>query len=146
MKRILIACILAVAVLCGTAYAATGGFDFTFKTDGILGIGNVTTCTSSKQSKADSESKAYVTVSSNGLASSEEIKVYIINASGTKVTDSRIISGSSSKVYPQYYNTPSYGSNIYYRLRGVAETINSTASLSGRWTPQAEIRAVSLMF
>ena len=113
-----------------------GGFDFSFAPGNWLGIGKKLTATSSEVSKADSEAKAYVTITNNALASGDEVKVFVRNASGTQVTNSVMVNSGTSTANQNYKSSsPAYGANVKYTLRGEAELLTDNGYFSGRWTP-----------
>ena len=136
MKKILSIALALMMVVGSAAYAATGGFDFSFAPGNWLGIGKKLTATSTEVSKADSEAKAYVTITNNALASGDEVKVFVRNASGTQVTNSVMVNSGTSTANQNYKSSsPAYGANVKYTLRGEAELLSGNANFSGRWTP-----------
>ena len=136
MKKILSIALALMMVVGSAAYAATGGFDFSFAPGNWLGIGKKLTATSTEVSKADSEAKAYVTISTNELASGDEVKVFVRNASGTQVTNSVMVNSETTKANQSYKSSsPAYGANVKYTLRGEAELLTDNGYFSGRWTP-----------
>lgn len=136
MKKFLLITLIIglISSMIGCAYAQKMEFSFDFN------YANPTSQTSRPASKADNESRAYITITNRYFAAGDKAEFYIIDKGGTRMTEKKTATRNNTANLPakttaDYIRDYSYGSNTAYNLRAVAVVLNEDAYTTGRFNP-----------